>query len=74
ANAELPLLTEMRDQLKPLGIDLDEAIPKGLLRSIDGAMLSAGRIRDRFSPDGWLALRDLSKTVHRFQGVVSQGD
>jgi uncharacterized circularly permuted ATP-grasp superfamily protein/uncharacterized alpha-E superfamily protein len=74
ANMELPLLTEMRNYLKPLGVDLDTAIPKGLQRSIDGAMLSAGRIRDRFSPDGWLALRDLSKTIHRFQDVVSPGD
>lgn len=73
-NRELPLLDEMRDYLKPLGVDLDKAIPKGLQRSIDGAVISAGRIRDRFSPDGWLALRDLSKTVHRFADVVTPGD
>ncbi|MEK1889846.1 MAG: circularly permuted type 2 ATP-grasp protein [Phyllobacterium sp.] len=74
ANMELPLLAEMRAYLKPLGVDLDSAIPKGLLRSVDGAMLSASRIRDRFSPDGWLALRDLSKTIHRFKDVVAPGD
>ncbi|SFI53922.1 Uncharacterized conserved protein, circularly permuted ATPgrasp superfamily [Phyllobacterium sp. CL33Tsu] len=74
ANRELPLLAEMRAYLKPLGVDLDSAIPKGLSRSIDGAMLSASRIRDRFSPDGWLALRDLSKTIHRFHDVVAAGD
>lgn len=73
-NRELPLLGEMRDYLKPLGVNLDKAIPKGLQRSIDGAMLSAGRIRDRFSPDGWLALHDLSKTIHRFSDAVSPGD
>ncbi len=66
-NMEIPLASdEMRAYLKPLGVNLDTAIPKGLQRSIDGAMLSAGRVRDRFSPDGWLALRDLSKTIHRF--------
>jgi uncharacterized alpha-E superfamily protein len=37
-------------------------------------MLSAGRVRDRFSPDGWLALRDLSKTIHRFSDAVAPGD
>ncbi|WP_416362591.1 circularly permuted type 2 ATP-grasp protein [Phyllobacterium sp. 0TCS1.6A] len=73
-NRELPLLAEMRDYLEPLGIDLDEAVPMGLQRSIDGAVLSAGRIRDRFSSDGWLALHDLSKTVRRFAGVVTPGD
>ncbi|MDR6633671.1 putative circularly permuted ATP-grasp superfamily protein/putative alpha-E superfamily protein [Phyllobacterium sp. 1468] len=74
ANMEIPLLVEMRAYLKPLGVNLDTAIPKGLQRSIDGAMLSAGRVRDRFSPDGWLALRDLSKTIHRFNDAVSPGD
>jgi uncharacterized alpha-E superfamily protein len=35
---------------------------------------SAGQIRDRFSPDGWLALNDLQKTARRFASRVSTGD
>ena len=50
------------------------AIPPGLSRRFDSAVSSAGQIRDRFSPDGWLALRDLSKTVHRFADDVAPGD
>ncbi|TIX88367.1 MAG: hypothetical protein E5V24_14940, partial [Mesorhizobium sp.] len=34
----------------------------------------AGQIRDRFSPDGWLALKDLSKTIHQFATTVAPGD
>ena len=34
---------------------------------------SAGQIRDRFSPDGWLALRDLSKTAHKFADTRGAG-
>ncbi|HEV2900430.1 MAG TPA: circularly permuted type 2 ATP-grasp protein [Pseudaminobacter sp.] len=74
SDPDLPLLADIRDYLEPFGIDLDAAIPAGLLSNIDGAVYSAGQIRDRFSPDGWLALRDLSKTVHQFAATVAPGD
>ncbi|MFI0842741.1 circularly permuted type 2 ATP-grasp protein [Mesorhizobium sp. IMUNJ 23232] len=70
----LPLLEDVRDFMEPLGIDMDAAVPVGLLGMIDSAIYSAGQIRDRFSPDGWLALRDLSRTLHRFAGTVEPGD
>ena len=71
---ELPLLADVRDYLEPLGFDADAAIPPGLVSTFDRAVSSAGQIRDRFSPDGWLALRDLSKTVHKFATTVAPGD
>ncbi|MEQ1950288.1 circularly permuted type 2 ATP-grasp protein [Mesorhizobium sp. CN2-181] len=71
---DLPLLEDVRDFMEPLGIDMDAAIPVGLLGMIDSAIYSAGQIRDRFSPDGWLALRDLSRTLHKFAGTVEPGD
>ena len=37
-------------------------------------MQSAGQIRDRFSPDGWLALTDLRKTARSFATRVQPGD
>ena len=49
------------------GIDTKIAIPPGLISNLDSAVYSAGQIRDRFSPDGWLALSDLSKTIHQFR-------
>ncbi len=70
----LPLLADVREYMEPLGIDMLAAIPVGLLGTIDSAVYSAGQIRDRFSPDGWLALRDLSTTLHRFAGKVEPGD
>ena len=74
SDPDLPLLADIRDYMKPLGIDTGVAIPPGLLRTIDNAAYSAGQIRDRFSPDGWLALRDLSKTVHKLSERVQPGD
>ncbi len=73
-DAALPLLVDVRDYMEPLGIDMLAAIPVGLFGTIDSAVYSAGQIRDRFSPDGWLALRDLSTTLHRFAGKVEPGD
>jgi uncharacterized circularly permuted ATP-grasp superfamily protein/uncharacterized alpha-E superfamily protein len=71
---ELPLLRALADYLDPLGVDVAEPVPAGLVMAIDSAVTSAGRIRDRFSPDGWMALRDLAKTARRFASVVGPGD
>ncbi len=73
-DADAPLLTVVRDYLDFLGIDAGCAVSDGLLRSVDNATGSAGQIRDRFSPDGWMALNDLSKTLHRFANKIEAGD
>ncbi|TIU53919.1 MAG: hypothetical protein E5W25_36260, partial [Mesorhizobium sp.] len=64
----------IRDYLEPFGIDVATAIPPGLIGTLDSAVYSAGQIRDRFSPDGWLALKDLSKTIHQVATTVAPGD
>lgn len=74
SDPELPLLADIRGYLEPLGIDAEAAIPAGLVVSLDRAVSSASQIRDRFSPDGWLALNDLSRTVHKFAAIVTPGD
>ena len=71
---DLPLLVDTRDYLDGIGVDATEALPQGLLAAIDSATRSAGQIRDRFSPDGWLALADLQKTARRFATNVKPGD
>ena len=69
------LLTRVETYLEQIGLDLAQAaLPDSLLRDIDSAVYSAGNIRDRFSPDGWLALTDLAKTTRRFVDVVKPGD
>ncbi|PDQ22332.1 hypothetical protein CN311_04200 [Mesorhizobium sanjuanii] len=74
SDPEIPLLADIRDYLEPFGIDVQSAIPSGLISTLDSAVYSAGQIRDRFSPDGWLALKDLSKTIHQFAETVAPGD
>ncbi|SFZ83241.1 Uncharacterized conserved protein, circularly permuted ATPgrasp superfamily [Devosia enhydra] len=74
SNTALPILADTRTYLRPLGVDAKQALPVGLLSAIDSAVRSASQIRDRFSPDGWLALNDLQKTAHAFATRVKSGD
>ncbi|MET3924334.1 circularly permuted type 2 ATP-grasp protein [Devosia sp. 2618] len=74
SNAELPILSRCAEFLESIDVDVTEGMPQGLLASIDSAVHSAGQIRDRFSPDGWLALNDLQKTAQRFATRVKPGD
>jgi uncharacterized alpha-E superfamily protein len=69
-----PVLPAIQLALQGIGVDARQAIPAALIRNIDAAAENAGRIRDRFSADGWLALADLSKTAHRFRSTVVPGD
>ncbi len=74
SKADLPILTRCAEFLETIDVDASEAMPLGLLSSIDSAVHSAGQIRDRFSPDGWLALNDLQKTAQRFSTRIKPGD
>ncbi len=74
ADPNMPLLKDVSDYLAVLGISTGEPVPDSLLSSIDSALFSAGNIRDRFSPDGWLALNDLSRTARKFHATVQAGD
>jgi uncharacterized alpha-E superfamily protein len=74
SNPDLPILKHTRTYLESLGVDAAHAMPPGLLNAIESAVHSAGQIRDRFSPDGWLALTDLRKTARNFAARVQPGD
>ena len=74
SNPKVPILVDTRTYLKQLGIDAQQALPMGLMAAIDSAVRSASQIRDRFSPDGWLALNDLAKTTRRFTTTLKSGD
>ena len=74
AEPDSPAQAALRAALAEIGIDESKPIPARLIVTIDAAAASAGRVRDRFSPEGRLALRDLSKTGHRFAETVTAGD
>jgi len=74
SNPDQAILKDTRAYLDGIGVDASVPLPPGLLAAIDSAVHSASQIRDRFSPDGWLALTDLRKTARSFAQRVQSGD
>ena len=74
ADPDQPLLAYVTRSLSDIDVEITHGVPESLLRNIDSAVYSASNIRDRFSPDGWLALNDLAKTARRFRDAVGHGD
>ncbi len=63
--ASEPLLDVVRQRLKAYQIDATEAFPTGLVETLGSAVYSASQIRDRFSVDGWAALKDMETSMNR---------
>ena len=57
-----------------MGLAADKGIPQALLDNLAAAIASAGAVRDRFSPDAWLALHDLDRSARRMALRVTPGD
>jgi uncharacterized circularly permuted ATP-grasp superfamily protein/uncharacterized alpha-E superfamily protein len=74
ADPKQPLLAHVTEYLETVDIDAEEPVPASLISNLNSAIYSASNIRDRFSPDGWLALNDLAKTARRFKSKISAGD
>ena len=60
---DTPILAFFTDYLTELGVDTDQRLPEALAQTIGSAVFSASKVRDRFSVDGWAALKDLSATA-----------
>lgn len=74
ANPKEPLLEHVTAYLDSIDCDVSEPLPSSLIANLNSAIYSASNIRDRFSPDGWLALNDLAKTARKFQTRLLPGD
>nr|WP_307158510.1 circularly permuted type 2 ATP-grasp protein [Rhizobium paknamense] len=74
ADPKQPLLAYVSQYLEALDIKTEKGVPESLIANINSAVYSASNIRDRFSPDGWLALNDLAKTARRLHEKVKPGD
>lgn len=71
---ESPLLAMVREHIEGLDIDPDEPVPAELRMMFSSALSSAGKVRDRFSVDGWLALNDLADSAERIAQTSTLGD
>ncbi|MBE3636955.1 circularly permuted type 2 ATP-grasp protein [Mangrovicoccus sp. HB182678] len=59
AAADMPLQHAIAEALTVAGVDVAEPVPGALTDMLDAAVQSAAQVRDRFSVDGWLALKEL---------------
>ncbi|TCO71647.1 circularly permuted type 2 ATP-grasp protein [Rhodovulum euryhalinum] len=71
---EMPLLSCLEQYLQGFDVDPDEPLPSAVLDLFDAGLTCAGKVRDRFSTDGWHALTDLAFTARGMYNRVRPGD
>lgn len=77
-SGDLPVIKHLANYLWYLGTDAAASKSAALETAIASAATCAGRIRDRLSPDGWIAISDLEQAVSaqpaplRGAGAVAQ--
>jgi uncharacterized circularly permuted ATP-grasp superfamily protein/uncharacterized alpha-E superfamily protein len=64
----------LADGLAALFLDVRAPIVDVLAPSLEAARDCAGKVRDRFSVDGWTALTDLTTSLQALSGQVAPGD
>ncbi len=70
----LPFVTHLERYLEDGGLDPASPFPEDLLTLFDLSRGCAGKVRDRFSIDGWNALNDLHHNAHTLAARVAPGD
>lgn len=68
-----PCVALIAEYLDRIGTDATQQLPLSLIGQIDAAMVCASKVRDRFSVDGWSALRDLRRTLKALEGATEPG-
>ncbi len=69
-----PLLIHLDQVLESHGMATDAALPGAVLDLFSASRSCAGKVRDRFSTDGWRALSDLSDTARDLAIRTAPGD
>ena len=69
-----PLLKSLGKYLALHGFDPVQPIAEALAERVDDARNCAGKVRDRFSTDGWMALSDLAAAAKAMPGPDQAGD
>ncbi len=69
-----PRIKQISDLMAPLPLDVALPLRDGLQPALDAARQCAGKVRDRFSVDGWAALADLTQSLEDLSGTLDPGD
>jgi uncharacterized alpha-E superfamily protein len=73
-SVEEPLLVRLAEQLETLHLDAAHPASELIAPMLQAASLSAGKVRDRFSVDGWAALADLTSALRGMETDLPPGD
>ncbi len=73
-SAEDPRLVRLAEQLETLHLDAARPASELIAPMLRAASLSAGKVRDRFSVDGWAALADLTSSLRDMETALPAGD
>jgi uncharacterized circularly permuted ATP-grasp superfamily protein/uncharacterized alpha-E superfamily protein len=69
-----PRLQRIATLIGDLAVDVHVPTQAALDPSLSSARMCAGKVRDRFSVDGWAALADLTSSFHALSGNLWPGD
>lgn len=69
-----PLVSALGGFLHRNGFDMDLPFADGLLDRIEAARNCAGKVRDRFSTDGWMALGDMADMASEMRRMDLSSD
>jgi uncharacterized circularly permuted ATP-grasp superfamily protein/uncharacterized alpha-E superfamily protein len=69
-----PRLAALADLLAALALDVAQAPAAALAPPLQAARVCAGKVRDRFSADGWSALADLTSSLAEMERAGGPGD
>ncbi|MBY6201005.1 circularly permuted type 2 ATP-grasp protein [Maritalea mobilis] len=67
-------LVEVGNLLGALFIDVTQPAHAAIAPALGAARVCAGKVRDRFSVDGWAALTDLVNSLEAMSGALQPGD
>lgn len=69
-----PRVAFLESCMASFGLTPEETVPDALGATLTSARACAGKVRDRFSTDGWAALQDLDRTLGLMQRNALPGD
>ncbi len=69
-----PYLQWVADLLKRRSLDVNEPLQAALHPALNAAHICAGRVRDRFSVDGWAALTELTRSLEVLSAIPKSSD
>ena len=74
AQPEDPQMSQIAGLLGRLALNVGQPASQAIAPALRSAQICAGKVRDRFSVDGWAALADVTSHLEEMSGTTAPGD